>query len=129
MFAGLEPQDVEILYETLAEQAIMASMVTDSSAVAKNLNNQPVKRDAASSTEWKAEFVRKARRELGIPMTEACLFTGEGRVMSTAEIAEFRKSDKFVKAKKLVCLPPICLSMFVCIRHRVMNYSKTIWSI
>ena len=73
---------MDILYETLAYNSTMVSKTKDLSELAKMDMERTVKRGQGSKDDrnrdsWKATLVRKIRKELGIPMTEACIFMAE----------------------------------------------------
>jgi hypothetical protein len=81
-YAALYPHDLDILYETLAHNSTMVSKTKDLSVLAKMDMETTVKRgqnrqDDRDRGGWKATLVRKTRKELGVPMTEACIFMAE----------------------------------------------------
>jgi hypothetical protein len=73
---------MDILYESMAYQSILASMNSDLSVLAKIQMEKTTKRgqredDDRDLNSWKATLVQKTRAELGIPLTETCIHLAE----------------------------------------------------
>jgi hypothetical protein len=92
---GVEAHDIDILYEAICFQIMTLSQAADNTAVRSM--QQTVKYSQNDGFRM-ADLVRQARQSLGIPVTEPCKFSAEGRLMPASHLKEVLGSMKGIQA-------------------------------